>query len=256
MIPVTLPILLMVFSFLILMGLSMLFFAGSSYVLEFARAVLRPVFRNAPKTTAAAARPDKISISPAETGVFSLIEGYVLGKTLRYHPGHTWVALQESGEAIIGIDGFAAKLIGDPKIILSPRTGQRFGQGERGWIFRRKGKDLNVPLPLEGEVVEVNERVIENPGLLTSDPYGGGWLAVLKPANLKENLVKLLDGEAARQWLEKSAAEVRATFSGKLGLVYQDGGMPADGVADFLDAAEWDELMARLSVVRPDQCGR
>jgi hypothetical protein len=45
---------------------------------------------------------------------------------------------------------------------------------------------------------------------------------------------------------------VRATFSGKLGFVYQDGGLPQEGLADYLDKEEWNELIARLAAVSSD----
>lgn len=247
MIPVTLPITIMIFLFLILIGLSLLLFVGSSYLLRFAKSALHVAASSAPEGETAAA-----SLAPG--GPARRIEGYALPDFLRYHPGHSWVAFKESGEAIVGIDDFACKLLGAPKIIASPRIGQRFRQNESGWILRRKGKDLHVPLPLSGEVVQVNERVFQDPALLSRDSYGGGWLAVLKPTNLADNLSNLLQGEPARQWLEKSAAELRAAFSGRLGVVFQDGGLPEDGLADFLDAGEWEKLLARLAVVRPDTC--
>lgn len=249
MIPVTLPITLMVFLFLILIGFSMLLFVGSSYISQFLKSI----------ATSARDRvgdPAVAATTPSPSGPVPRVEGYALPGFLRYHAGHTWVALKQSDEAIIGIDDFAGKLIGTAKIIASPQIGQRVRQGEQGWILRRKGKDLHVPAPLDGQVVEVNERVFENPDLFPADPYGGGWLVVLKAANLRENMQKLFSGEAARQWLERSAAEVRSIFSGKLGLVYQDGGLPDDGMADYLTPQEWEELIARLSVTRPDGHGR
>jgi glycine cleavage system H protein len=255
MIPVTLPIMLMLFLFLILIGVSMLLFIGSNYVSQYARsnAVRKLLFGSSREQIPAHA---SLAAATETAGPVPRVEGYSLPQFLRYHCGHTWVAFKETGEAIVGIDEFAAKLIGAAKIIASPRIGQSFRQDEQGWILRRKGKDLRVQAPLDGQIVAVNERVLENPELLSTDPYGGGWLAVFKAANLRENLQKLLDGEAARQWMEKSAIEVRSLFSGKLGLVYQDGGIPADGVADYLKPGEWDELIARLSVIRPDNFGR
>lgn len=247
MIPITLPVTLMIFLFLILIGFSLLMFGGSEYLAEFIRSKL------ASSSARQAASMDSLEeFLVARSGVSESprrVEGYLLPSFLRYHPGHMWVALKETGEAIIGLDDFAGKLIGTAKIIASPRIGQRFLQNEQGWILRRKGKDLNVPLPIDGEVVEVNKRVFENPELLAKDSYGGGWLAVLKSENLKENLAKLLSGEAAREWIERSAAEVRASFSGKLGFVYQDGGLPQEGLADYLDKEEWDELVARLTAI-------
>ncbi len=263
MIPVTLPIILMVFIFLILVGISLLFLGGSGYVMGLLRsktplkasleadgepAVSRGSFAVGTVAASSAGTPSAGAMIPR-------VEGYSLPQMLYYHAGHTWAALKETGEVLVGIDDFAAKLLGAAKIIASPRVGQRLQQGEQGWILRRKGKDLRLPIPVDGEVKAVNERVFGDPSLLSSQPYGGGWLILMKPANVRENLRHLFQAGAAREWLERCAAEVRTAFTGKLGLVYQDGGLPEDGLADFLSLAEWDDLMMRLSQVRSDVTG-
>jgi len=258
MIPVTLPITLMLFVFLILAGITMLFLGVSNYITGFVRARAQSPMnlqKHAGESFADGAHGELAAMSlvaaAANSEPIPRVEGYRLPLFLQYHAGHSWAALKESGEATVGIDEFAGKLLGAAKVIASPRIGQRLRQGEQGWILRRKGKDLHVPVPLDGVVTQVNQNVFENPEVLASSPYGAGWLVVMKPTNLKENLGNLFSGETARQWLEKSAAELRSLFTGKLGLVYQDGGLPEDGMADFLSFTEWDELLTRLSAVRP-----
>ncbi len=239
MIPITLPVILLLLTFLIISVASFLFFIGWDYVAR----VARPVFE-----ADAAAALAQLPISLRVGGPIPRVEGYLLPESLYYHAGHTWMALQESGAALVGIDDFASKLIGKATFIAVPNVGRVFKQGEKGWTLRRKGKDLDLASPIDGKVIAVNKQVIDNPEFLSKDPYGSGWLMLIEPRNLKRNLRSLLHGSVAPKWMEESAAELRSVFSGRLGLVYQDGGLPEDGLADYLEQAEWDKLINRIFV--------
>lgn len=239
MIPITLPVVLLMLTFLILAVASMLFFIGWDYVAR----VVKPVFGADGVATTV-----QLPISLRVGGPIPRVEGYMLPESLYYHAGHAWMALQESGAALVGIDDFVSKLIGKPTFIAIPRVGEVFKQGETGWTLRRKGKDLDLASPIDGEVIAVNKQVIDNPEFLSKDPYGSGWLMMIKPKNLKRNLRSLLHGSVAAKWMEESAAELRSVFSGQLGLVFPDGGLPEDGLADYLEQAEWDKLINRIFV--------
>ena len=128
-------------------------------------------------------------------------------------------------------------------------------QGEKGWSLRRNIKKLDIASPVAGEVVEVNWRLVQNPELLSTDPYGEGWLMRVKPKNFTRDIRNLLHGSAAVRWMEESATELRSIFSGNLGLVFQDGGLPLDGLADYLEPEEWNRLVSRILMFQPDTSG-
>jgi glycine cleavage system H protein len=65
-------------------------------------------------------------------------------------------------------------------------------------------------LPLGGTVVEVNDEIMDNPGLLNSDPYGKGWVVLVEPDNLAADLATLAHGADLQSWLESSVADWRA----------------------------------------------
>ena len=56
--------------------------------------------------------------------------------------------------------------------------------------------------PVGGEVVEVNEALLDSPELINNDPYGEGWIARIKPSQLEKDLVNLMDAEAYREYLK------------------------------------------------------
>jgi len=58
-------------------------------------------------------------------------------------------------------------------------------------------------------VVEVNDEIMDNPGLLNSDPYGKGWIVLVEPDNLDADLANLAHGADLQSWLESSVADWR-----------------------------------------------
>jgi glycine cleavage system H lipoate-binding protein len=196
------------------------------------------------------ASPPTIAVLPSgEDG--RRVEGYILPESLYYHQGHSWVAPQGEETALVGMDEFACKLIGRPTSIVVPKVGETFRQGEKGWMVKQGNKAANMVFPLDGKVVAVNEAALRHPELMTSEPYGRGWLFMVKTRSLRWNVRNLLRGAVARRWMEESAAELRALFDGKIGYVFQDGGLPEEGVADRLGAAQWRELARRVFLVEP-----
>ena len=77
-----------------------------------------------------------------------------------------------------------------------------------GVILRHAGKDLRLAVPVPGAVTEVNEAVVKNPALLTSDPYGAGWLVKVRPTNLDAERSHLLTGAAAVEAYQKKIVEL------------------------------------------------
>jgi glycine cleavage system H protein len=149
----------------------------------------------------------------------------------------------------MGIDEFAGKLMGKPDSIKFPRVGKRYRQGEKVLSLRRDEKTLEVLCPIDGEVIAINGRAIESPDVLASEPYGAGWLVMFKTRDLQRNLRNLLSGEFARSWMEESAVQLRSMFAGSLGVVYQDGGLPEEGLATQLSAEDWKKLVKRNFMV-------
>ena len=217
-----------------------------------------PVLKNAFAREATTAAPESmtgVAILPGAGEATARVEGYALPESLFYHQGHAWVALQESGTAVIGIDDFAGKLLGKPTSIRMPRVGETCRQGATAWSLTRNGKVLDMLCPLDGKVVAVNERALDDPDIIAREPYGNGWLMMVKPRELKRNLRNLISGGVARGWMEESATTLRSTFSGELGPVFNDGGLPEDGVADDIDEAVWDQLTSRVFMLERNEEG-
>lgn len=241
---------------LILVVLTFAVFVGISYISERMKKRMAskpapegPLLNGAPAKKAVVSPSPPIVVLPSAKDGASRVEGYAMPDCLYYHQGHTWVALQEAGTAVVGIDEFVGKLIGKPDSIKLPRVGKRYKQGEKVLSFRRDGKSLDLVCPIDGEVIAINGRAIGNPEVLTKEPYGAGWLVMFKTRDLKRNLRNLLFGPLARHWMEESALHLRSMFAGSLGVVYQDGGLPEEGLASQLEAADWSRLVKQIFMV-------
>ncbi|GAB4331502.1 MAG: hypothetical protein Kow0099_02800 [Candidatus Abyssubacteria bacterium] len=230
MIPVALPFAILVVTFLVLVVVSLVVLLGSDYLLGLIGLKVSEDARQGAPAELAACR----------------VEGYSLPGHLFYHSGHTWVCPQGLDMALVGVDEFAGKLIGRPHFVTSPHVGQRVAQGQKGWTLQRKGRDLDIRIPVDGEVIAVNEKAMQNPELMSMDPYGEGWLAMLRIDRSRQGLSGLLSGAAARDWMARSAAELRSVFSGRLGLVFQDGGVVHEDLAEHVSAEEWDRVVERF----------
>ena len=95
----------------------------------------------------------------------------------------------------IGISAFAVDQLGDIVFVELPEPGQKLLKGEPlGSVESVKAVE-EMYAPVSGEVVESNDSVISSPEGLQNDPYGEGWLIVVRPSNIDE-LSELMDSEA------------------------------------------------------------
>lgn len=165
--------------------------------------------------------------------VFSLVDGY------HFHQGHTWAADGQGSLMTVGLDDFAARLVGHPDGVELPEVGASVRQGGPGWTLKAGDRMLPMLSPVDGTVVAVNEAVLEAPRLAAEDPYGDGWLLKVQPTNRRASLRNLLAGELAAVWMEHTAERLRRLPAGGLGEVMADGGVPVRGFGRALGPEEW-----------------
>ena len=172
----------------------------------------------------------------------SSVSGFELPDNLRYHPGHTW-ALQESPTLVrAGIDDFAAKLVGKCDAILLPKRGRWIRQGQRIATVIRDGQQAELVSPIEGEITDVNDKLLKDPGLVCRDSYGSGWLVAVISPDAQTNFRNLLCGDVARRWMAEAASRLHAKMPVLAGAVAQDGGTAVDDISAHLGDQKWTEL--------------
>ena len=105
---------------------------------------------------------------------------YKFPDNLNYADTHEYV-LEENGLLKIGVSEFAIDQLGDIVFVELADQGTTLEKGETFGTIESVKAVEEVYLPFSGEIVSVNESVIENPELLQNDPIGDGWLVILKP---------------------------------------------------------------------------
>ncbi len=110
-------------------------------------------------------------------------------KTLRYSKTHEWVRKDEDSFTV-GITDHAQSMLGDLVYVELPELETHFENGQECAVVESVKAAADIYCPMAGEVIEVNEAVMENPQLVNEDPYGKGWLFRLRPfeSDMKELL--------------------------------------------------------------------
>jgi glycine cleavage system H lipoate-binding protein len=147
----------------------------------------------------------------------------------------------------IGLDDFAAKLVGPLSRVSLPGVGSAVGQGEHAWrLLATDGRSVDMLSPVDGTVVDINPALASSPGLAERDPYGEGWLMKVRPSRLRANQINLMAGRAVQRWMEDTVAGLRGSLAPGLGALAQDGGVPVSGMARAIDPDGWDRLASRF----------
>jgi glycine cleavage system H protein len=115
---------------------------------------------------------------------------------LRYHPEHDWARI-EGDEATLGITWFAQDALGELVHFEPPAVGLAVSQGAACGEVESVKAVSDVVAPLSGEVLEVNQKAVDEPEIVNEDPYGEGWLLRIRVADAAE-VDGLMDAEAYR----------------------------------------------------------
>lgn len=101
-------------------------------------------------------------------------------KTLKYSKTHEWVR-QDEDIITLGITDHAQTMLGDLVYVELPEVEHSFEVGQECAVVESVKAAADVYCPISGEIVEINEKLLEHPQLINEDPYGKGWLMRLRP---------------------------------------------------------------------------
>jgi glycine cleavage system H protein len=104
---------------------------------------------------------------------------------LKFTKEHEWIKT-EDGTAIIGISDFAQEQLGDIVSIELPKNGSFFRQGQTMAIVDSVKASSDIYAPISGEIIEINEGLIEKPEIINQSPYDLGWIVKIKPSKMEE----------------------------------------------------------------------
>jgi glycine cleavage system H protein len=124
-------------------------------------------------------------------------------RTCRYQETHEWIRI-EGDEGVIGISDYAQSELNDVVYVELPEVGDSLDKGEEFGSVESVKASSELYMPVSGEVLAINEQLEEEPELVNSEPFSGGWMLRVQledPDEVKE----LLDADAYRTLVEQES---------------------------------------------------
>jgi len=105
---------------------------------------------------------------------------------LKFRPSHEWVRVEEDGSATVGISDHAQDQLGDIVFVELPETGRQISAEDEIAIVESVKAASDVYSPISGEIIEINELLIDAPETVNESPYTDGWFFKIQPENIDE----------------------------------------------------------------------
>jgi len=122
---------------------------------------------------------------------------------IKYTKEHEWVKITDN-VAIVGITEYAAEQLGDVVHVELPQLNDEYGKGDSFGVIESVKSVSDVYLPMTGRIIDVNELLVEDSGIINEDPYGEGWVIKVEISNTEE-LDELLTSEQYQAFLSEEA---------------------------------------------------
>ncbi len=134
------------------------------------------------------------------------IDGYELQEGLYYWPkGLTWAKVEPDGKVKVGLTDLGQGIAKRIRTVHTRPIGKSVDQGKTVATIETIKWVGPIESPISGTIEEVNEALKRKPTLINDDPYGEGWIALLKPTHPKE-LETLIHGEISVTWYKREIA--------------------------------------------------
>ncbi len=115
---------------------------------------------------------------------------------LRYSKEHEWLSAVEDGVATVGITQHAAHALGDVVFVQLPEVGQDVEAGESCGELESTKSVSDLYSPVSGEVVAANQDVVDDPSLVNTAPFAGGWLFQVRVTGEQDGLLTATEYDA------------------------------------------------------------
>ena len=102
---------------------------------------------------------------------------------MKYTEDHEWLRI-EGDVVVVGITAHASEQLGDVVFVELPETGAEVSKGDEIVVIESVKAASDILAPLDGEIVEINEGLADNPGLVNEDATGAAWFFKMKVADL------------------------------------------------------------------------
>jgi glycine cleavage system H protein len=169
------------------------------------------------------------------------------------HPGHTWIRKLSQSRVKIGIDDMAAITLGSIDDVILPLPGENIKKGASCGQIIQFEHIFSIVSPLSGQIISVNEELANFPNELIIDPLKRGWMIIVKPDNLEQDLKFCRSGDALFswylkefKWFECNLSEGFQHRSENLGITLNDGGEISRNLRNYLPKDRYRRMVLSL----------
>lgn len=127
-------------------------------------------------------------------------------ENLLYSKEHEWAEFLDDGTVRVGITDYAQYSLKDVTYLELPEKGDTVTAGIPMGSIESVKAASDIYAPVSGEVIEVNEELLDEPERVNDDPYDS-WMVIIKPTNLEDDKKKLLDAEAYNKYVAELEGE-------------------------------------------------
>lgn len=121
---------------------------------------------------------------------------------LKFMRSHEWARVEDNGLVTVGISDHAQNLLGDLVYVELPGEGDSVDTSNACAVVESVKAASDVYSPVAGEIVSVNEALADKPETINEDAWGDGWIFVVKPSNLAEDMEELLGPDEYQELIE------------------------------------------------------
>ena len=180
--------------------------------------------------------------SKSMPGEVQQVKGFDIPMDFYFHEGHAWARIESGGYIRIGLDDFALKVLGKADALELPLMGKELDQGKVGWGLKRKDNLADVLSPIDGVIVEVNSQLREKPDMANREPYGDGWLFMVRTPDVKATMGKLMVDQSSLSWMNNEVTLLESMIEDVAGPLAADGGYLAEDIYGNLPDLGWEKL--------------
>ena len=170
------------------------------------------------------------------------VQGFRVPQGYYFHPGHTWVKIEEGSSLRVGIDDFALRLLGPLDRVNAPLLGKEVKQGRGDVELFRGSHRARVPSPVSGVVTAINPKLRDLGELANRDPYSEGWVMNVHAKNLRQDLKTLMINTETRHFMDGQVERLYQEIEEIAGPLSADGGHLGHDIYGSMPELGWERL--------------
>ncbi len=131
------------------------------------------------------------------------VNTYDIPENNYYLKEHEWVLLEDANNAKIGITDYAQKALREITYFYPGKRGSKVKRMDTICKIESIKCVAEILSPLSGIILRFNKALLDDPGIVNRDPYGKGWISIIRPTNLGKELEKLLKPEPYAEYIKE-----------------------------------------------------